>query len=120
MKLQLIAIGTKMPDWVQTEFSDYLKLFSRDFPFELTEIAAGKRGKSADIARFLDKESVHMLAAVAKGNRIATLDIPGARQGTPQLAEQLERWKQDGRDFSFLIAKPEGLATALQAGAEQS
>lgn len=120
MRLQLIAIGTKMPDWVQAGFSDYLKRFPKDLPFDLTEIAAGKRGKNADIARILDKEGELMLAAVAKGNRIVTLDIPGARCETPQLAQQLERWKHDGRDVSFLIGGPEGLAPACKAAAEQS
>ncbi len=38
-----------------------------------------------------------MLAAVGKGNRIVTLDIPGTPWETPHLAVQLERWKQDGR-----------------------
>ena len=45
MKLQLVAVGTKMPDWVQTGFSEYLRRFPKDMPFELVEIPAGKRGK---------------------------------------------------------------------------
>ncbi|MEX0635007.1 23S rRNA (pseudouridine(1915)-N(3))-methyltransferase RlmH [Serratia ureilytica] len=36
MKLQLVAVGTKMPDWVQTGFMDYLHRFPKDMPFELT------------------------------------------------------------------------------------
>ncbi|MFR2695576.1 MAG: 23S rRNA (pseudouridine(1915)-N(3))-methyltransferase RlmH, partial [Proteus mirabilis] len=61
-----------------------------------------------------------MLAAVGKGNRIVTLDIPGARWDTPKLAEQLDRWKLDGRNVSLLIGGPEGLAPACKAAAEQS
>ena len=79
MKLQLVAVGTKMPDWVQTGFMDYLHRFPKDMPFELTEIPAGKRGKNADIKRILDKEGEQMLAAVGKGNRIVTLDIRARR-----------------------------------------
>ena len=56
MKLQLVAVGTKMPDWVQTGFIDYLRRFPKDMPFELVEIPAGKRGKNADIKRILEKE----------------------------------------------------------------
>ena len=56
MKLQLVAVGTKMPDWVQTGFTEYLRRFPKDMPFELIEIPAGKRGKNADIKRILDKE----------------------------------------------------------------
>ena len=66
-----------MPDWVQTGFTDYLKRFPKDMPFELIEVPAGKRGKNADIKRILEKEGEMMLAAVGKGNRIVTLDIPG-------------------------------------------
>lgn len=55
MKLQLVAVGTKMPDWVQTGFTEYLRRFPKDMPFELIEIPAGKRGKNADIKRILIK-----------------------------------------------------------------
>ncbi|WP_110021533.1 23S rRNA (pseudouridine(1915)-N(3))-methyltransferase RlmH [Pantoea ananatis] len=120
MKLQLVAVGTKMPDWVQTGFMEYLRRFPKDMPFELTEVPAGKRGKNADIKRILEKEGEAMLAATGKGNRIVTLDIPGQPWETPQLAQQLERWKQDGRDISLLIGGPEGLAPACKAAAEQS
>ena len=102
MKLQLVAVGTKMPDWVQTGFSEYLRRFPKDMPFELVEIPAGKRGKNADIKRILEKEGEMMLAAAGK-NRIVTLDIPGKPWDTPQLARELERWKQDGRDVSLLV-----------------
>ncbi|ELP23626.1 MULTISPECIES: 23S rRNA (pseudouridine(1915)-N(3))-methyltransferase RlmH [Pantoea] len=120
MKLQLVAVGTKMPDWVQTGFMEYLRRFPKDMPFELIEVTAGKRSKNADIKRILEKEGEAMLAAVGKGNRIVTLDIPGQPWETPQLAQQLERWKLDGRDVSLLIGGPEGLAPACKAAAEQS
>lgn len=119
MKLQLVAVGTKMPDWVQTGFTEYLRRFPKDMPFELIEIPAGKRGKNADIKRILDKEGEQMLAAAGK-NRIVTLDIPGKPWDTPQLAAELERWKLDGRDVSLLIGGPEGLSPACKAAAEQS
>nr|WP_282601591.1 23S rRNA (pseudouridine(1915)-N(3))-methyltransferase RlmH [Pantoea ananatis] len=118
--MQLVAVGTKMPDWVQTGFMEYLRRFPKEMPFELTEVPAGKRGKNADIKRILEKEGEAMLAATGKGNRIVTLDIPGQPWETPQLAQQLERWKQDGRDVSLLIGGPEGLAPACKAAAEQS
>ncbi|RWR00775.1 50S rRNA methyltransferase [[Pantoea] beijingensis] len=120
MKLQLVAVGTKMPDWVQSGFMEYLRRFPKDMPLELIEVPAGKRGKNADIKRILEKEGEGMLAAVGKGNRIVTLDIPGHPWETPQLAHQLERWKQDGRDVSLLIGGPEGLSPACKAAAEQS
>ncbi|MFH7565514.1 23S rRNA (pseudouridine(1915)-N(3))-methyltransferase RlmH [Oceanimonas smirnovii] len=120
MKLQLVAVGTKMPAWVTTGFQEYRRRFPRDMPLELTEISAGKRGKNADIDRILHKEGEQMLAAINKSARIVTLDIPGRPWTTEQLAEQLTRWQHDGRDVAILIGGPEGLAPACKAAAEQS
>ena len=72
MKLQLIAVGTRMPDWVTRGFEEYHRRFPRDMALELIEIPAGKRGKNADIARILQKEgeiltlreSIHQLEKV--------------------------------------------------------
>lgn len=120
MKLQLIAVGNKMPKWVEEGYLEYSRRFPKDMPLELIEIAAGKRGKNADIARILQKEGESMLQAIAKGNRIVTLDIPGKRWDTSELAQQLINWQQDGRDVSILIGGPEGLSPACKAAADQS
>ncbi|ATG74766.1 23S rRNA (pseudouridine(1915)-N(3))-methyltransferase RlmH [Zobellella denitrificans] len=120
MKLQLVAVGTRMPAWVSDGFQEYQRRFPRDLPLELVEIPAGKRGKNADIDRILHKEGEQMLAAVGKSARVVTLDIPGRPWSTEQLAEQLTRWQLDGRDVAILIGGPEGLAPACKATAEQS
>ncbi|MGK0409793.1 MAG: 23S rRNA (pseudouridine1915-N3)-methyltransferase [Shewanella psychromarinicola] len=120
MKLQLIAVGNKMPDWVTRGFEEYQRRFPRDMTLELIEIPAGKRGKNADIARILHKEGELMLAAVAKGNHIVSLDLPGKNWITPELAEQMTKWQLDGRDVSLLIGSPEGLSPACKEVAHQS
>lgn len=120
MKLRLIAVGTKMPDWVSQGFLDYQRRFPPDLPLTLTEIPAGKRGKNADIKRILAREGELMLDACGKHARVVALDLPGQPWSTPQLADQLERWKQDGRDVCLLIGGPEGLAPECKALATQS
>ena len=119
MKIQLIAVGTKMPDWVTAGFTEYQRRFPKEIPLELIEIPAGKRGKNADIARILQKEGELTMAAAGKA-RIVILDIPGKPWTTEQLAQQLEVWKQDGRDVALLIGGPEGLSPECKAAAEQS
>lgn len=120
MKLQLIAVGNKMPSWVQTAFFDYCRRFPKDLPLELIEIPLGKRTKNSDIVRFTEKESEQMLTSVGRGNRIVTLDLAGKAWSTHNLAIQLENWKQDGRDVSLLIGGPEGLSTTCKQVADQS
>ncbi len=119
MKIQLIAVGTKMPDWVTAGFNEYQRRFPKEMSLELVEIPAGKRGKNADIARILQKEGELTMAAAGK-SRIVTLDIPGKPWTTEQLAQQLEIWKQDGRDVALLFGGPEGLSPECKAAAEQS
>lgn len=120
MKLQLIAVGTKMPNWVTIAFNDYCSRFPKDMPLELIEIPARRRTKNADISRILEKEGEQMLAHCGKGNRIVTLDIPGKPLTTDNLAAELEKWKLDGRDVSFLIGGPEGLSPICKQVAHQS
>jgi len=108
-----------MPDWVARGVDEFVRRFPADMPVSFTEIAAGKRGKNADIPRILHKEGEATLAAIPKGNRIVTLEVTGKPWDTPQLARQLDAWKMDGRDVSLLIGGPEGLAPECIAASEQ-
>lgn len=119
MRLQLVAVGTKMPAWVEQGYQEYARRFPPDMPLQLTEIAAGKRGKNADITRILHKEGEQMLATIPKGNRIVTLEVNGRPWTTEQLANELRKWQMDGRDVSLLVGGPEGLAPQCVAAAEQ-
>ena len=51
MKIQLIAVGTKMPAWVEHGFEEYRRRFPKEMPFELVEIEPGLRGKGRDPQR---------------------------------------------------------------------
>jgi len=119
MKIQIIAVGTKMPNWVESGLQEYLRRFPRDCTLEIIEVAAGKRGKNADIKRILQKEGELTLAAVPKGNRIVTLEVEGKPWTTPQLAMNLEKWQVDARNVSLLIGGPEGLAPECIRASEQ-
>ncbi len=118
MRIQIIAVGTRMPDWVEQGYQEYQRRFSGDLQLYLTEIAAGKRGKNADLKRILQKEGELTLAAVPKGNRIVTLEVTGKPMDTPELARNLKKWQMDGRDVSLLIGGPEGLSPECIAASE--
>lgn len=119
MRIQVIAVGTKMPAWVEQGYQEYARRFPADMPLQLTEIPAGKRGKNADIKRILQKEGDLTLAAIPKGNRVVALEVTGQGWDTPILAEKMRKWQMDGRDVSLLIGGPEGLAPECVAVAEQ-
>ncbi|STJ81838.1 putative cytoplasmic protein YbeA [Escherichia coli] len=105
MKLQLVAVGTKMPDWVQTGFTEYLRRFPKDMPFELIEFRRKTRQECGHQAH-TRQEGEQMWRPQAK--TALSPSIPGKPWDTPQLAAELERWKLDGRDVSLLIGGLKG------------
>jgi len=56
MRIKLLAVGTKMPQWVIQAYQEYAQRMPAVAQLELVEIAAKKRGKNADTARILRDE----------------------------------------------------------------
>jgi len=119
MKIDMIAVGTKMPDWVAKGVNEYLRRMPPDYKISVQEIPAGKRGKNADVKRILQKEGQQIINSIPKGNRVIALEVNGAPWDTWQLAKNLEKWQLDGRNISLLIGGPEGLSQDCVNLAEQ-
>jgi len=119
MRIHLIAVGHKMPDWISCGYQEYAKRLPSDCALQLHEIPAQKRGKGADLSRIADQEGRRMLEAVPKGAWVIALDEYGISWPTSKLAEQLSSWQQQGRDIALFVGGPEGLATACRERADQ-
>lgn len=115
MRIRIIAVGTKMPAWVEQGYAEYHKRLPRDFAVELVELPLAPRSKNSDIARAMEKEGEAMLAAIGKGDTVMALEVKGKPWSTEQLAEQLAGWRMSGTNYSLLIGGPDGLAPACQA-----
>lgn len=118
MKIRLIAVGTKMPAWISAGYQEYAKRFPAEMPLELIEIAAGKRGKNADLQRLIEREGQDMLAAIGSQDRVISLEVQGQSWTTEQLANKLSQFRQQGQNLSLLVGGPEGLAPAALARAD--
>ncbi len=119
MRISLIAVGNRMPAWVESGYAEYARRLPAECALELVEIAPGRRGKGADVARLVRDEGERMLAAIPKGARVVSLEVTGRPWSTEQLAGRLGRWLGDGRDVALLVGGPEGLAPAAAANAEE-
>ena len=108
MRLTIISVGHKMPDWVATATQDYVKRMPADCSIEIKEI-------KPDLSPA--KEAVKIAAAIPKGTRVIALDERGKDQTTQQLATQLANWRQEGIDISFLIGGADGLDASLKENA---
>ena len=110
MRIRLIAVGTKMPGWVEQGIEEYRKRLPPELRFEIREIALGKRGKGADIQRAVTAEGRQMLAATGAQDRVIALAVTGKPWSTQQLAGELQRWQLGGSNISLLVGGPDGLA----------
>jgi 23S rRNA (pseudouridine1915-N3)-methyltransferase len=110
VRLRIIAIGTKMPDWVEAGCNEYLKRLPPELNLEIIELPLGQRGKGADINRTMTREGEAMLKAIGKHDHVIALDVLGKPWSTEQLAGKLQQWQLSGDNFSLLVGGPDGLA----------
>ena len=108
MRIVLIAVGSKMPAWVEQGYQEYARRLPADCTLHLVEMPAGKRGTGADIARITRQEGEKMIAAVPKGAHIVTLEVTGRTWSTENLSAELDNWLHDGCDVALLVGGPEG------------
>jgi 23S rRNA (pseudouridine1915-N3)-methyltransferase len=118
MKLQILAVGHKMPDWIATGFDEFAKRMPPELRIELREIKPEPRttGRTAQSAMAAERQRIE--AALPKGARVVALDEHGRDWTTMQLADALPAWQQDGRDVAFVIGGADGLDPQVKARAE--
>jgi len=119
MKVRLVAIGERMPGWVEEGFAEYAKRLSGEIRLELVEVAAGKRTKTSDLARIREAEGERMLAVLRPDDRVVALDVRGKSLTTEAMAGELRRSLPEGHDIALLVGGPEGLADCALARARE-
>jgi 23S rRNA (pseudouridine1915-N3)-methyltransferase len=116
--IRLLAIGNKMPAWIEVGFAEYAKRFPPSCRLELVEIPADKRLKDTPKQRVIDSEGKKLLAAIKPGNRVIALEVKGKMWSTEQLAENLKNWQATGQNIDMLIGGPDGLSAECVQKAE--
>lgn len=111
MNIQLIALGTKMPSWVNEAFQVYQKRLLPDISLHLKEIPLQKRSSAknpSDIYKIMEQESLHLFQAMKSSYYTIALDSRGPQYSSEELAQELNRWKQKTKNMAILIGGPEG------------
>jgi len=119
MRILLLAVGQKMPNWVEQGYLEYAHRMPAEAKLELKEIVPGKRGKNADIKRIVDDEGQRLKAAIPKSAHVVVLDVKGKAHTTEQLAKRMEEWMHTGQDICLLVGGPEGLSDECRALADE-
>ncbi len=108
MRLWIIAVGHKMPDWASRAYQEYQKRMPSDCSIEIKEL-------KPDISPA--KEASKISAAIPKGAVVIALDEHGIDLRTQAIAEHLKSWRANGQDIAFLIGGANGLDASLKANA---
>ena len=118
MRLLIVAVGQRVPDWAQTAWDDYAKRFPFELKVELKTVKTEPRGSKA-LETLLGAERSRIEAAIPKGFRIIALDERGSNVTTVALAAKLAHWQLEGDDVAIVIGGPDGLDPAFKQAAHE-
>jgi 23S rRNA (pseudouridine1915-N3)-methyltransferase len=118
MRLTIIAVGQKVPDWAQTAYDDYAKRFPPELKVELKAVKTEPRA-SKTLDTLLVAERSRIEGAISRGTHVVALDERGTAVTTVALAERLKTWQLSGDDIAIVIGGPDGLDSGFKKAAHE-
>jgi len=118
VRLLIVAVGQRVPDWAQTAWDDYVKRFPFEIKVELKAVKTEPRS-SKSLETLHAAERARIEAALPKGCRVVALDERGTSLTTKALADKLTAWQLSGDDVALVIGGPDGLDPAFRNAAHE-
>lgn len=118
MRLLIVAVGQRVPDWAQTAWDDYAKRFPYELKVELKAVKTEPRG-SKTLETLYAAERARIEAVIPKGCRVVALDERGTTLTTVALASKLTGWQLASDDVALVIGGPDGLDPAFRQAAHE-
>ncbi|MDO8466467.1 MAG: 23S rRNA (pseudouridine(1915)-N(3))-methyltransferase RlmH [Gallionella sp.] len=119
MKLLIVSVGHKMPDWITSGFNEYAKRMPREAKIELLEIKPEPRSTGKTTEQIMEAEAQRILAALPQNCLRIALDERGIQPTTKQLTTQMQGWMREGRDVAFIVGGADGLHESVKKVAQQ-
>lgn len=116
MKIRVVAVGHRMPAWVDAGFTEYAGRMPREARVELVALKPAPRG--GPVKRVLELEGKQILAALPAGCVKVALDERGTLISTMELSRRMARWRESGRDVAFIVGGADGLDAAVKQSAD--
>ena len=118
MKLLIVAVGQRVPDWAQTAWDDYAKRFPPELKVELKAVKTEPRG-SKTLETLYAAERARIESVIPRGARVVALDERGTSLTTVALAEKLKAWQLGADDVALVIGGPDGLDPSFRQVAHE-
>ena len=113
MKIHIIAVGKKQPDWVNRGFQEYIKRLNQEVTIQLKEIVAVTHYKNMTANEIKQKEACKIRSAIPRHTLLIVLDEQGKSLTSENLASEMQQWQDSGQDVSLVIGGAEGLEKKL-------
>lgn len=119
MRIRLIAVGERMPRWVDEVVADYTQRLAASLKVALVEVPAGQRSNRAGPAQAMQAEGQRILSLIKPREFVVALDERGREMNTRELASWLSGRMNDGRDLALVIGGPDGLGAEVLTRSDQ-
>lgn len=116
MKLKIVAVGSRMPAWVEAGYNEFSQRIRPMLSLELIEIPLAKRSKNSDPVRCKSEEADAIEKRLKGNEKLVVFDVKGTPFSTHELAHFIEGWQMDGQDIALLIGGPDGLDPRFLSG----
>jgi len=113
MKINLITVGKKMPDWISHGIEHYKKQLPKHYNFTITAIESQSR-KSISPENTKNLEEKLILEAASDSNLLIALDESGKKQTSKELSKSIEKWQHNGDNVALIIGGADGLSSELK------
>jgi len=117
MQLIVVAVGSRMPAWVDAAFDDYASRMPADLRIVLREIKPESRVTGKTVEAMMAAEAERIRNVLPKHGSWIALDEHGHEVVSTALAASLVSWRADGDDVAFVVGGPDGLDARLRTEA---
>ncbi|MAJ79992.1 MAG: 23S rRNA (pseudouridine(1915)-N(3))-methyltransferase RlmH [Porticoccaceae bacterium] len=110
MQITIVAVGTRMPNWVQEGFIEYQRRLPVNIRPKLIEVPLAKRRKTTVKENAVEKESEALFKNTQQDDCVIVLDVLGSKVSTNEVADFLKDCQLQSKNIHFLIGGPDGIS----------
>ena len=113
MRINLIAVGKKMPDWIADGIEHYKKQLPKNYNFVITTIEPqSRKSNSPELTKSLEERLI--LEVASDSTLLIALDEQGKQQTSKELSKSIEKWQLNAESVALIIGGADGLSSELK------
>jgi len=120
MLLRIIAVGTRMPGWVDEAVQTYTRRMPPELRIEWKPVRAAARESGGTSQQWREREGQRIREALPARARLVLLDERGRDLGSNELAARLSAWQALSVPVAIVIGGPDGVDDSIRQQADET